>query len=155
MKTQKLTLPKTVTRVWFEIDASSQPMGRVATRIANVLRGKHKRDFTPHMDMGDYVIVINAAKIVVTGGKTTGKKYYSHSGYLGHLKTTPFNEMIEKHPTFAVKAAVRGMLPRNHLGADMLAKLKIYEGAKHPHAAQQPKELRINPEHQRLEPKEK
>jgi large subunit ribosomal protein L13 len=142
-------------REWYMIDAEGQTLGRLATLVAQVLRGKNKPTFTPHMDMGDYVIVINAAKIVVTGGKATGKKYYSHSGYLGHLKTTPFNEMIEKHPTFAVKAAVRGMLPRNHLGADMLAKLKIYEGAKHPHAAQQPKELRINSEHQRLEPKEK
>ena len=115
----------------------------MATAVAQVLRGKNKPTFTPHMDMGDYVIVINAGKVVVTGGKATGKKYYSHSGYLGHLKSVPFNEMMEKHPTFAVRAAVRGMHPRNRLGADMLSKLKVYAGGEHPHAAQQPKELRI------------
>ncbi|MFL5734714.1 MAG: 50S ribosomal protein L13 [Chloroflexia bacterium] len=139
-------------REWYIINAEGQTLGRLATLVAQVLRGKNKPVFTPHMDMGDYVIVINAAKVVVTGNKASGKNYYSHSGYLGHLKVTPFNEMIEKHPTFAVQAAVRGMLPRNRLGADMLNKLKVYEGDKHPHAAQQPKELRINPEHQRLEP---
>ena len=105
------------------------------------------------MDMGDYVIVINADKIIVTGGKTTGKIYYSHSGYLGHLKEVPFNEMMAKHPTFAITEAVKGMLPRNHLGADMLGKLKVYAGDKHPHGAQKPKELSINPETQALEPK--
>ena len=130
-------------REWYIVDAEGQTLGRLATVVAQVLRGKNKPTFTPHMDMGDYVIVINAGKVVVTGGKATGKKYYSHSGYLGHLKSLPFNEMIEKHPTFAVRAAVRGMLPRNRLGADMLGKLKVYEGDTHPHAAQQPKELRI------------
>jgi large subunit ribosomal protein L13 len=130
-------------REWYVVDAEGQTLGRLATVVAQVLRGKTKPTFTPHMDMGDYVIVINAGKVVVTGGKATGKKYYSHSGYLGHLKTVPFNEMMEKHPTFAVRAAVRGMLPRNRLGADMLSKLKVYAGDKHPHAAQQPKELRI------------
>ena len=130
-------------REWYIVDAEGQTLGRLATVVAQVLRGKNKPTFTPHMDMGDYVIVVNAGKVVVTGGKSTGKKYYSHSGYLGHLKSLPFNEMIEKHPTFAVRAAVRGMLPRNRLGASMLGKLKVYEGDKHPHAAQQPKELRI------------
>ena len=130
-------------REWYVVDAEGKTLGRLATVVAQVLRGKNKPTFTPHMDMGDYVIVINAGKVVVTGGKATGKMYYSHSGYLGHLKSVPFNEMMDKHPTFAVRAAVRGMLPRNRLGADMLSKLKVYEGDKHPHAAQQPKELRI------------
>jgi len=139
-------------REWYVIDANVQTLGRLATLVAQILRGKNKPTFTPHMDMGDFVIVINADKVVVSGAKTNNKIYYSHSGYLGHLKAVPFNEMLEKHPTFAVKAAVRGMLPRNHLGADMLNKLKVYEGDKHPHNAQQPKELRINPETQTLEP---
>ena len=130
-------------REWYVVDAEGKTLGRLATVVAQVLRGKNKPTFTPHMDMGDYVIVVNADKVVVTGRKTNDKMYYSHSGYLGSLKSVPFNEMMEKHPTFAVRAAVRGMLPRNRLGADMLSKLKVYEGAKHPHAAQQPKELSI------------
>jgi large subunit ribosomal protein L13 len=139
-------------REWYLLDAKGQTLGRLATLVAQVLRGKNKPTFTPHMDMGDYVIVVNADKIVVTGAKSTGKMYYSHSGYLGSLKSVPFNEMMEKHPTTAVKEAVRGMLPRNHLGDDMLNKLKVYAGDTHPHAAQQPKKLRINPENQTLEP---
>jgi large subunit ribosomal protein L13 len=141
-------------REWYLVNAEGQTLGRLATLVAQVLRGKNKPTFTPHMDMGDYVIVTNADKIIVTGGKTSGKIYYSHSGFMGGLKTTPFNEMMEKHPTFAVTAAVRGMLPRNHLGADMLAKLKVYAGNKHPHGAQQPVELVINSETERLEPKQ-
>jgi large subunit ribosomal protein L13 len=140
-------------RRWYLIDAEGQTLGRLATLVAQVLRGKNKPTFTPHMDMGDYVIVVNAEKIAVTGKKGTEKMYYSHSGYPGGLKTVPFNEMVEKHPTFAVRAAVRGMLPRNRLGADMLGKLKVYGGDKHPHAAQQPVEMRIDPQTQRLEPK--
>lgn len=140
-------------REWFVIDADGLTLGRLCTLVAQVLRGKNKPTFTPHMDMGDYVIVTNASKIVVTGAKSTGKIYYSHSGYLGHLKSVPFNEMMEKHPTFAITEAVKGMLPRNRLGADMLGKLKVYAGDKHPHGAQKPKELRINPETQALEPK--
>jgi large subunit ribosomal protein L13 len=140
-------------REWYLVDANGVTLGRLATLVAQVLRGKNKPTFTPHMDMGDFVIVINADKVVVTGGKTSGKTYYSHSGYMGGLKATPFNEMMEKHPTFAVTAAVRGMLPRNRLGDDMLGKLKVYAGDKHPHAAQQPKELVINSEKETLEPK--
>jgi len=139
-------------REWFLIDANGVTLGRLATLVAQVLRGKNKPTFTPHMDMGDYVIVINADKIVVTGAKTHNKIYYSHSGYFGGLKSVPFNEMLEKHPTFAVTAAVRGMLPRNKLGADMLTKLKVYAGESHPHSAQKPTEVRINPETQALEP---
>ena len=138
-------------REWYVVDADGQTLGRLATVVAQVLRGKTKPTFTPHMDMGDYVIVVNADKVVVTGRKTNDKMYYSHSGYLGSLKSVPFNEMMEKHPTFAVQKAVKGMLPRNRLGADMLGKLKIYAGEKHPHGAQKPVELRINPETQALE----
>src|SRR5438045_2625055 len=111
-------------RAWYIIDAKGQTLGRLATVVAQYLRGKHKPTFATHMDMGDYVVVINAAQVVVTGGKTEGKMYYRHSGKLGNLKTIPYNEMIKKHPTFPVEDAVRGMLPRNRLGAQMLGKLK-------------------------------
>jgi large subunit ribosomal protein L13 len=137
-------------RQWYIIDAKGQTLGRLATLVAQYLRGKNKPTFTPHMDMGDFVVVINAEQVVVTGAKSTDKNYYSHSGYLGSLKAVPFNEMIKKHPTFAVEAAVRGMLPRNRLGAQMLSKLKVYAGPKHPHAAQKPVELTINPENETL-----
>lgn len=139
-------------REWYLIDAEGQTLGRLATLVAQILRGKNKPTFTPHMDMGDFVVVVNADKIKVTGGKAMGKKYYSHSGYIGNLKVVPFNEMMEKHPTFAVTAAVKGMLPRNRLGADMLSKLKVYAGDKHPHGAQKPKQLRINSDNETLEP---
>lgn len=138
-------------RQWYIIDAQGHTLGRLATLVAQYLRGKNKPTFTPHMDMGDYVIVINAGKVVVTGAKTTDKNYYSHSGYLGSLKVVPFNEMMQKHPTFAVEAAVRGMLPHNKLGAQMISKLKVYAGPQHPHMAQKPIELVINPENQALE----
>src|SRR5438067_13752449 len=138
-------------REWYLIDANGLTLGRLATLVAQILRGKNKPTFTPHMDMGDYVVVINAEQVIVTGNKATGKHYYSHSGYLGSLKAVPFNEMIKKHPTFAVEAAVRGMLPRNRLGAQMLGKLKVYAGPKHPHAAQKPVELKVNPENETLE----
>ena len=140
-------------RDWYLVDASGQTLGRVASLVAQLLRGKNKPTFTPHMDTGDFVVVINADKVVVTGAKNNDKMYYSHSGYLGSLKAVPFNEMMEKHPTFAVEAAVRGMLPRNRLGAQMLKKLKVYAGGKHPHGAQQPKELSINSETGALEAK--
>lgn len=140
-------------RDWYLVDAAGQTLGRVATLVAQLLRGKNKPTFTPHMDTGDYVIVVNADKVKVTGAKTSDKMYYSHSGYMGSLKAVPFNEMMQKHPTFAVEAAVRGMLPRNRLGAQMIKKLKAYAGEKHPHGAQQPKELRINPETEAFEPK--
>jgi len=140
-------------REWYLVDAGGQTLGRVATLVAQLLRGKNKPTFTPHMDTGDYVIVINADKVTVTGNKESGKLYYSHSGYMGSLKAVPFSEMMEKHPTFAIEAAVRGMLPRNRLGAQMLKKLKAYAGDKHPHGAQQPKPLRINPETGAFEPK--
>jgi large subunit ribosomal protein L13 len=138
-------------RKWYIVDAKGQTLGRIASLVAQYLRGKNKPTFATHMDMGDFVIVINAEQVVVTGKKFTDKMYYSHSGYLGHLKSVPFNEMMQKHPTFAVEAAVRGMLPRNRLGEQMLKKLKVYAGPKHPHAAQQPIELRVDPDTETLE----
>jgi large subunit ribosomal protein L13 len=133
-------------RKWYVIDAAGQTLGRLATVVASILRGKDKPTFSPHIDTGDYVIVINAEKVVVTGKKQNDKIYYSHSEWMGSLKAVPFNEMMEKHPTFAVEAAVRGMLPRNRLGAQMIGKLKAYAGDKHPHGAQRPTAIRINPE---------
>jgi len=138
-------------RSWYLIDAQGQTLGRLATLVAQYLRGKHKPTFATHMDMGDYVVVINAAHVIVTGAKAEDKKYYRHSGHMGHLKTIPYNEMIKTHPTFPVEDAVRGMLPRNSLGAQMLAKLKVYAGPQHPHAAQKPTPLRINQETGALE----
>lgn len=140
-------------RKWYVVDAEGQTLGRLATLVAQLLRGKTKPTYTPHMDMGDFVIVVNADKVVVTGGKTEGKIYYSHSNYMGGLRAVPFNEMMKLHPTFAVESAVKGMLPRNSLGNQMLTKLKVYAGAKHPHGAQKPQELRVNSETQTLEPK--
>src|SRR5438270_1642265 len=115
-------------REWYVVDAKGQTLGRLATLVAQLLRGKNKPTFTPHMDMGDYVIVINAERVVVTGAKQSDKMYYSHSGHLGNLKAVPFNEKLQSHPTFAVEEAVRGMLPRNRLGARMISKLKVYAG---------------------------
>jgi large subunit ribosomal protein L13 len=138
-------------RNWYIIDAKGQTLGRLATLVAQYLRGKNKPTFATHMDMGDYVVVINAEQVVVTGNKGTDKMYYRHSGKLGNLKSIPYNEMVKKHPTFPVEDAVRGMLPRNRLGEQMLKKLKIYAGPQHPHVAQKPVELRINPENETLE----
>jgi large subunit ribosomal protein L13 len=138
-------------RQWYIVDAQGQTLGRLATVVAQYLRGKNKPTFTPHMDMGDFVIVINADQVVVTGDKASEKMYYRHSGHMGHLKSIPYNEMMKQHPTFAVEAAVRGMLPRNRLGDQMLKKLKVYAGVKHPHAAQKPIELRINKDTEALE----
>lgn len=127
-----------ITRAWFIVDADGQTLGRLATRIASVLRGKHKPTFTPHMDMGDHVIVINADKIVLTGGKAEQKMYHAHSGFPGGLRSVPFATMLERKPTQVVEAAVKGMLPKNKLGRQMGTKLKVYAGNDHPHAAQQP-----------------
>ena len=113
-------------------------LGRLAVQTANLLRGKHKPTFAPHMDMGDFVIVINADKVALTGSKLAEKLYYRHSGYPGGLTATTYSEMVEKHPTRAVEKAIRGMLPKNSLGRAQIKKLKVYAGAEHPHAAQQP-----------------
>jgi large subunit ribosomal protein L13 len=132
---------KDITREWFVVDAEGQTLGRLATRIASVLRGKHKPTYTPHLDMGDHVIVVNADKIVLSGAKAEQKLYHSHSGFPGGIKSVPFATMLQKQPTDVVEKAVKGMLPKSKLGRSMSRKLKVYAGADHPHAAQQPKPL--------------
>ena len=131
--------PEDVQRDWVIIDATDIVLGRLATHAAVLLRGKHKPTFAPHMDMGDFVIIINAEKVALTGAKLAQKRAYRHSGYPGGLSSMTYIEMLEKHPTRAVEKAVRGMLPKNSIGRAQLTKLKVYTGAEHPHAAQQPK----------------
>ncbi len=130
-----------IQREWFVVDAKDQTLGRLATQIAHVLRGKHKPMFAPHMDTGDFVIVINCAKIRVTGNKLEDKRYYHHSGYPGGIKSVTLAEQLERHPERVIRHAVRGMLPKNRLGRQMIKKLKIYEGDTHPHQAQKPRKL--------------
>jgi large subunit ribosomal protein L13 len=140
MKTY-VTNPGEVEREWYVVDATGQTLGRLASRVATVLRGKHKPIYSPSVDAGDHVIVINADKIHVTGRKLDQKIYYRYSGYPGGLKETTLRNMLDKRPTRVIRLAVRGMLPKNRLGRQMLKKLKIYAGPDHPHAAQQPKPL--------------
>ena len=128
-----------IQRDWFIIDATDIVLGRLASHVAILLRGKHKATFANHMDTGDFVIIINAEKVALTGQKLLQKKAYRHSGYPGGIKAVTYAEMLEKNPGRAVEKAVRGMLPKNSLGAAQLRKLKVYTGAEHPHAAQQPK----------------
>ena len=128
---------------WLIIDAEGQTLGRMATAIASRLRGKHKAEFTPHVDTGDYIVVVNAEKVRVTGNKAKDKMYYSHSGYPGGLKSIPFEKLIDKSPEKVIKLAVKGMLPKTPLGRSMFKKLKVYAGAKHPHEAQQPQALQL------------
>ncbi len=131
--------PSDIDHQWFIVDAEGMVLGRLATEVARILRGKHKPTFTPHMDTGDHVIVINAAKVRVTGRKAEQKSYFSHSGYMGHDKQTPFATMLAKHPERVIEKAVHGMLPKNALGRQKLRlKLRVYAGAAHPHVAQQP-----------------
>ncbi len=125
-------------RQWYVIDAGDQVLGRVATRAASLLRGKGKASFTPHVDCGDFVVVVNAANVRLTGAKETDKRYYRHSGYPGGLTSMPVADMRERHPDRLVRLAVVGMLPKNRLGRQLASKLKVYEGGDHPHAAQQP-----------------
>ena len=132
-----------VRRSWYVVDAENQTLGRLATAIASRLRGKHKPEFTPHVDTGDYIIVVNADKVHVTGNKETGKIYYRHSGYPGGIKGTSLGRMRETHPERIIEKAVKGMLPRNPLGRAMFKKLKVYAGATHPHSAQQPEPLEL------------
>lgn len=132
-----------VRRSWFVVDAENKTLGRLATEIARRLRGKHKPEYTPHVDTGDYIVVINADKVHVTGAKTTDKMYYRHSGYPGGIKSISFEHLREKHPERIIEGAVKGMLPRNPLGRAMLKKLKVYRGSEHPHSAQQPELLEI------------
>lgn len=135
--------PGEVPRNWLLVDAEGQTLGHMASAIATRLRGKHKAEYTPHVDTGDFVVVINADKVRVTGKKATGKIYHSHSGYPGGLKSLSFEQMLAKSPERVVRLAVRGMMPRNRLGRAMLKKLKVYAGGEHPHSAQQPQTLEL------------
>ena len=135
--------PGDVERTWHVIDATDVVLGRLATQVATLLRGKHKATFAPHMDNGDFVIVINADKVALTGNKRETKLAYRHSGYPGGLRSVTYAELLEKRPERAVEKAVRGMLPKNSLAAQQLSKLKVYTGSEHPHAAQQPKPFEI------------
>src|SRR5918992_4040763 len=144
MKTFSAT-PADIEKRWFIVDATGIPLGRLAAEIAKILRGKHKPTFTPHMDTGDNVIVVNASKIRVTGRKAEQKRYFRHTGYMGHERFTPFATMLEKHPERVVEKAVFGMLPKTALGRQSLRrKLRVFADAKHTHAAQQPKVLDLN-----------
>ena len=135
--------PATIKRDWYVVDADGKTLGRLATEVASRLRGKNKPEYTPFMDTGDYIIVINASKVKVTGNKFTDKIYHSHSGYPGGIKNVPFNELQAKKPEMVIESAVRGMLPKGPLGRAMFRKLKVYAGATHNHAAQQPQVLDI------------
>lgn len=135
--------PAEITRQWYVVDAKGKTLGRLATQVASILKGKHKVIYTPHMDVGDHVIITNAQDIVLTGNKRENKVYYRHTGYPGGLRTVTAAEVLEKNPERVVRAAVWGMLPHNRLGRQMFRKLKVYAGPEHPHQAQQPKELDI------------
>jgi len=137
---------ETVTREWLLVDAADMPIGRVASQVAAILRGKHKTIFTPHVDTGDYVIVINTDKMILTGKKEIQKKYYHHSGFPGGLKEVNYKTLMANKSDFVLEKAVKGMLPKNTLGRAMAKKLKVYKGAEHPHAAQQPREISIKGE---------
>ena len=132
-----------IERRWWVVDADGQVLGRLATRVAAILRGKHKPTFTPHLDVGDHVVVVNADKVQVTGRKRTDKVYRWHSGYIGGLREVTFEKMVRTHPERVIEWAVQGMLPKNRLGRSMAKKLKVYRGAQHPHAAQQPAVLSL------------
>jgi large subunit ribosomal protein L13 len=142
MKTFSPT-PEHISRDWYVVDAENQVLGRLAAQIAHRLRGKHKAMYAPHMDNGDFIVVVNCEKIKVTGAKLEKKRYYSHSGYVGGLRETTLGKLMQDKPTEAVMRAVRGMLPKNPLGRAMLKKLKVYAGPAHPHTAQSPKPLTL------------
>ena len=134
---------ETVQRDWYIVDASGKTLGRLCSELASRLRGKHKPVYTPHVDTGDYIVVVNAEKIAVTGKKLSDKKYHRFTGYIGNLKTESLGQMLDKHPERAIEIGVKGMLPKNPLGRAMFKKLKVYAGTEHPHAAQQPQALEI------------
>ena len=143
-KTTRSIRPADVVRRWYVIDASDQVLGRLATRVATVLRGKHRPTYTPHVDTGDFVIIVNAEKVKLTGRKLDQKVYYRHTGYTGHLRSTTAGKLLAgPHADRVVRHAVRGMLPKNSLGRQMFRKLKVYAGAEHPHAAQRPEVLTL------------
>ncbi len=137
---------ETVVHNWCIVDASGRTLGRLASEVAKRLRGKHKPEYTPHVDTGDFIIIVNAEKIKVTGKKAGDKKYYSHSGYPGGIKEITFEKLLLKNPSRVIELAVKGMLPKNPLGRAMCRKLKVYAGAEHPHAAQQPHQLNLDTE---------
>ena len=134
---------ETVERKWYVIDAEGKPLGRVASKAAHILRGKHKATYTPHIDCGDYVIIVNASKVLLTGNKLEDKKYYNHSQYPGGLRVRTAKEMIEKYPEEMIEKAVKGMLPKNRLGRAMYKKLFVYAGSDHKHMAQKPSEMDV------------
>ena len=134
---------ETATHQWYVVDATDKTLGRLSTEIANRLRGKHKPEYTPHVDTGDYVVVVNAEKVVVSGNKTTDKMYHHHTGYPGGIKSVPFDKLQAKKPEMIIEKAVKGMMPKNKLSRAMLSKLKVYAGNEHPHTAQQPTLLDI------------
>ena len=135
--------PETVKRDWYLVDASGRTLGRLATEIARRLRGKHKPEYTPHVDTGDYIVVINADKVHTTGNKVRDKMYHHHTGYIGNMKHTSLGKLLETHPERIIEIAVKGMLPKNPLGRAMFKKLKVYPGSEHPHSAQQPQPLNV------------
>src|SRR5947209_4645276 len=135
--------PGEIDREWYLVDADGQTLGRLATQIADVLRGKRKTHYTPHVDTGDFIVVVNAEKVHVTGNKLDQKRYYRHSGYPGGLRSRTLREQLERRPEEVIRKAVRGMLPKNRLASKQLLKLKIYAGAEHPHEAQAPKPLEV------------
>ena len=136
--------PHEVNHDWYVVDASGKTLGRLASEIARRLRGKHKPEYTPHVDTGDYIVVVNAEKIRVTGNKLKDKMYHHHTGYIGNLKSMPLDKLLATHPERAIEQAVKGMLPRGPLGRKMLAKLKVFAGPEHKHAAQEPLPLEVN-----------
>jgi large subunit ribosomal protein L13 len=136
--------PKDIDRKWYVIDAADQPLGRVAAKAAEVLRGKNKPEYVPHHEIGDYVIIVNAGGVQLTGRKKQQKIYYRHSGYLGSLKAEPFHKLIRRRPEIPVERAVRGMLPKNRLGRKLFRNLKVYGGPDHPHAAQKPESITVS-----------
>ena len=138
-----MATPGSVERKWYVVDAEGQVFGRLASQVASILRGKHKPEFTPHIDTGDFVIIINAEKAVLTGNKLTQKVFRRHSGYVGSMKETTYEHLMQRKPEFAMYHAVRRMLPKNKLGRQMLKKLRIYKGAEHNHAAQKPELLQL------------
>ncbi len=143
MKNSYMQKKEEVVRNWYVIDAEGISLGRLAAKVANVLRGKHKPTYTPHVDCGDFVVVVNASKVNLTGNKLTDKIYYDHSGYTGGLRERTAKEMIEKYPVEMVERAVKGMLPKTRLGRQMYKKLFVYEGSEHPHMAQKPEKMEV------------
>ena len=135
--------PSEVQREWLLVVATDMTLGRLASEVAQILRGKNKPTYTPHIDTGDFVVIVNAEKIKITGAKATDKVYYRHTGYVGHLKSETFTEAMEKHPTRVIEHAVRGMLPKGTLGTQMYKKLKVYAGPEHPHQAQNPRKIEL------------